>query len=175
MKPLFAASLCAMGLCTSVSCALAAQPAETAYTVRATDLKAKPFSDAATLSTLPERSRVEVLGRQASWMQIRTEGASGWVKMLSLRFSSEGAPRKPGDSGLGTLFNVAATGKSGSTVTTGVRGLSEENLKTAQPNPQALEAMRQNAASKDGSVGFARAGKLEKREVNYLAAPAKGE
>lgn len=175
MKPLFAASLCAMGLCASVSCVLAAQPAETAYTVRATDLKAKPFSDAATLSTLPERSRVEVLGRQASWMQVRAEGASGWVKMLSLRFSSEGAPRKPGDSGLGTLFNVAATGKSGSTVTTGVRGLSEENLKTARPDPEALRAMQNYAASAENAASFAKAGRLEKRSKDYLPPPRKGE
>ena len=33
-------------------CGLTVQAAEFAYTVRATDLKAKPFTDAATLTTL---------------------------------------------------------------------------------------------------------------------------
>jgi uncharacterized protein YraI len=171
MKLIVAAGLLALVSCMS---ATEAQAGEAAYTVRATDLKAKPFSDAATLSTLPERSRVEVLARQASWMQVKTNGSTGWVKMLSLRLRSDGTSRKAGDTGLGALFNVAETGKSGSTVTTGVRGLSEENLKTAQPNPRALEAMRQNAASKDGSIGFARAGKLEKQGMEYLP-PAKRE
>jgi len=167
MKRLITASFCSMWL-------LAAQAAETAYTVRATDLKAKPFTDAATLSTLPERSQVEVVGRQSSWMHIRTDSASGWVKMLSLRFSSDGDSKRSGDTGLGALFNVAATGKSGSTVTTGVRGLSEENLKNAQPDPEALKALQGYTASTSTAASFAKAGKLEKKNMDYLP-PVKKE
>ncbi len=167
MKQLLIASLCSTWL-------LAAQAAETAYTVRTTDLKAKPFSDAATLSTLPERSQVEVVGRKSSWMQIRTDGASGWVKMLSLRLSSDGDSKKSGDTGLGALFNVAATGKSGSTVTTGVRGLSEENLKNAQPDLEALEILQDYTASTGTAASFAKAGKLEKKNMDYLS-PVKKE
>jgi hypothetical protein len=161
--------------CVAGLSAFATQAAETAYTVRATDVKAKPFADAATLASLPERSKVEVLGRKASWMQIKVDDASGWVKMLSLRFSDEGAPGKTGDGGLGALFNVASTGKSGSTVTTGVRGLSEENLKTAQPNPQALKTIRGYAANAENATSFARAGKLEKNNMDYLPPARKGE
>ena len=91
------------------------------------------------------------------------------------RFSDEGAPGKTGDGGLGALFNVASTGKSGSTVTTGVRGLSEENLKTAQPNPQALKTIRGYAANADNATSFARAGKLEKNNMDYLPPARKGE
>ena len=156
-------------------CALAAQAAGTAYTVRATELKAKPFADAATLASLPERSKVEVTGRQASWMQIKADGASGWVKMLSLRFSNEGAPKKSGDGGLGALFNVASTEKSGSTVTTGVRGLSEENLKAARPDLQALKIMQGYAVSEENAISFARAGKLEGQSMDYLPPARKGE
>lgn len=146
----------------------AANAGETAYTVRSTELKAKPFSDAATLSTLPQNRQVEVLARKASWMQIRSDGATGWVKMLSLRFGDAAAQRKSGDSGLGSLFNVATTGGSGSTVSTGVRGLSEEKLKNPQPNPQALKELQRYATGRSEAQGFGRSGKLATQQIDYL-------
>lgn len=152
-------------------CALAAQASEIAYTVRATELKAKPFADAATLLSLPEHGKVEIIARQASWMQVKSGGTTGWVKMLSLRLSGEA---RTGDSGLGALFNVAATGNSGSTVTTGVRGLSEEKLKNAHPNPQALKTMQDYAVNKQDAIDFARAGKLKSQHMDYLPPPGKG-
>ena len=56
----------------------------------------------------------------------------------------------------------------------GVRGLSEETLKTARPKPQALEAMKGYAASKEGASGFAKAGKLKSQHMDYLPPPGKG-
>jgi len=155
-------------------CALTAQAGEIAYTVRATELKAKPFADAATLLNLAEHGKVEIVTRQASWMQVKSDGTTGWVKMLSLRMGNADAPKKSSDNGLGTLFNVAATGNSGSTVTTGVRGLSEENLKNARPNPQALETMKGYAVNKEEASSFAKAGKLKNQHMDYLPPPGKG-
>jgi len=40
----------------------------------------QPFSDADTLSSLPEKSKVEVLERKSGWMQIKAGGTKGWVK-----------------------------------------------------------------------------------------------
>lgn len=137
--------------------------------VRATDLKAKPFSDSATLASLAENRKVEMLVRQSSWTQIKTQGATGWVKMLSLRLDDPAAPKKSGDSGLGTLFTVAATGSSGSTTTTGVKGVTEENLKNAQPNPQALKTVQTYAVNKTDAQNFATAGKLTPQKLDYLA------
>lgn len=48
-----------------------AQAADTAFMARETELKAKPFADAPTLATLAEQTKVEILTRQASWMQIK--------------------------------------------------------------------------------------------------------
>ena len=138
-----------------------------AYTLRATELKAKPYGDAQTLATLPARSRVEVLTRQSSWTQVKTGTSSGWVKMLSLQLETN-AQNKRGDNGLGALFNVASTGKGGSTVTTGVRGLSEEQLKNAQPNPQALQAAKRYAVSREVAQRYAAEGKLKAQSVAYL-------
>ena len=78
------------------------------------------------------------------------------MNLLSLKFSNADK-KKSGDSGLRALFNVASGGGGGGAVTTGVRGLSEENLKDAHPNPQALEQMQGYAASKEGAQKFAKA------------------
>ena len=157
---------CAFGF---VASALAA---EDAYTIRATELKIKPYSDAQTLATLPARSKVAVLQRRASWTQIKSGETTGWVKMLSLQLA-RGAAQHRSDSGLRSLFNVARTGGSGATVTTGVRGLSEEQLTHAQPNPEALDALERYASDRRAAERFAAQGKLQAQRVDYLAGEKK--
>lgn len=160
MRRLFA--FCVLFGFASAVCA-----AEFARTIRATELKAEPYSDARTLESLPQHSRVEVLQRRSGWTQVKTATAGGWVKMLSLQLEA-GTQDRRGDSGLGALFNVAASGKSGSTVTTGVRGLSEEQLTNAQPDPKALQAAKRYAVSKQEAERYAAEGKLEAQSVDYV-------
>lgn len=150
-----------------------AQAGESATTVRVTEIKAKPFADAETVDTLEKGSKVEVLARKASWMQVKADDSNGWVKMLSLRFSNADK-NKSGDSGLGALFNVASKGGSGGTVTTGVRGLSEENLKNAKANPKALEAVQGYASDKPEAQQFAKSGGLREQDVDYVDEAGKG-
>lgn len=163
LQLIFAASL-------ALACGLA-QAGDTAYTVRPTALKAKPYSDSDTLDNLAQQVRVEIIARRGSWSKITANGKTGWVKMLSLRLGE--ASKKTGDTGFKTLFNVASTGGSGSTMTTGVRGLSEEKLHTPQPNPQAFEELHTLAVDKAEAQQFARAGKLAAGQMDYLPAPAK--
>jgi hypothetical protein len=137
-----------------------------AYTIRATELKAKPYSDSQTVTSLPPRSQVEVLARQSGWTQVKSISFTGWVKMLNLQLESN--VRKRGDNGLSALFNVASTGRSSSTVTTGIRGLSEEQLKNTKPNPQALQAAKRFAVSRDEAKSYAAEGKLNAQSVDYL-------
>lgn len=157
---------CALGF---VGSALAA---EDAYTIRATELKIKPYSDAQTLTTLPARSRVAVLQRRASWTQVKSGETTGWVKMLSLQLA-RGATDRRADNGLRSLFNVARSGGSGATVTTGVRGLSEEQLKNAQPDPEALQELERYAANRRDAQRFAAEGKLQGQRVDYLVGDEK--
>ncbi len=157
----------AVCLCVASAQALAG---DTAYTVRTTELKEKPYADADTLDTLDENVKVEVITRRGSWNKIKVNDTVGWVKMLSLRFS---VLQRRGDSGLGSLFNVARTGSSGSMTTTGVRGLSEEKLHNPQPNPEALKQLGELAVSKAEAQKFAKSGKLSPAKMDYLPAPAK--
>ena len=137
--------------------------AEPATVIRATDLKQQPASDAATIAALAENSAVEALERRSGWTRVKAQAGEGWVRMLSLRFDAA----KPGASGVGQLFNVARTGSSGTQVTTGVRGLDEQQLATARPNPAELAKLQQFAADRAAAASFAAEGKLEAKAVDY--------
>ena len=148
----------------------AAYAAETGYTLRATEVKDKPFLDAETVVTLPEKAVVEIVTRQGAWMQIKTkEVKSGWVRMLSVRLGSP--DQKPQTSG--NLLSAIGIGNrprttSTSTVTTGVRGFSEEDLAKATPNPAEVEKMKGFAATPAEAGDFAKAGKLAAQELAYF-------
>jgi hypothetical protein len=145
------------------------QAAETGYTLRATELKAKPFLDADTLATLAEKTTVEILTRQGAWMQVKTaEAKQGWIRMLSVRLGNpEQKPRG------GNLLSALGVGNrprpvTTSTVTTGVRGFSEEDLANAQPNGAELEKMKSYAATAADAGKLADGGKLETRPLAYF-------
>ncbi|HUQ24170.1 MAG TPA: SH3 domain-containing protein [Burkholderiales bacterium] len=141
--------------------------AEPATLVRAADLKAQPASDAATVSELAASAAVDAGERSGGWVRVKTQaGAEGWVKMLALRYGGPGAAKR-GDSGIGQAVNVARSGSSGTQVTTGVRGLDENDLKTARPNPAELKKLQGYAESKQASSGFAENGKLKVQRVEY--------
>ena len=52
--------------------------AEPATVIRATDLKAEPASDAASVAQLAENSRVDALERRGGWTRIKAGAAQGW-------------------------------------------------------------------------------------------------
>lgn len=152
-------------------CALLAMPAhaeQPAYTVRSTDVKQQPFSDAPIVTALGEKAKVNILSRQGGWVKISCSQGSGWVRMLSLRYTSTAGKR--GDSGMQSLFNVGRSGSSGVTVATGVRGLSEEDLKNAQPNPRELDKLRHYAVNRPDAAAFASEGALKPQALDYLPA-----
>lgn len=156
---------CAAGIASGV------RAAEIAYTVRPTEMKQEPLTDATTLASLSEKSPVEILQRQGGWARVKSTSASGWVRLLSLRFNPASGEGQKGDSGIKSLFNVVTTGSSGTVVATGVRGLSEEELKNARPNPQELKKMRSYAASKSEAQEFSRKAKLAPQTVDFVPAP----
>jgi len=141
--------------------------AEPATLIRTTELKQSPASDAATVATLAETTKVDALERKGGWTRVRAEGgAEGWVRMLALRYAGAGEARQ-GDAGISQILNVARTGTSGAQVTTGVRGLDAEQLANAKPNAAELKKMERYAASRDGAEGFAAKGKLSAQQVDY--------
>lgn len=154
--------------------------AESALTVRATELQAQSQSDAATLATLSQNTKVDVLRRSGAWSEIKTAaGLTGWVRMLALKFDADGgsqtaAPAKSSANPLGALNSLLSTGRTSNTatVTTGVRGLSEEDLQNAQANPDELQKAQKFAADKGAAQAFAQRTKLTPSKLEYLPEPA---
>lgn len=142
---------------------------EEAFAVRATDVKEQPFSDAKTLAKLSENAKIEVLARKGSWMQVKATGVNGWVKMLSLRFENRGPVSTNDNSGLKSVYNLATTGSSGSTVTTATRSLDEKKFTKTNANPQALANMRGFAVSKADAQKFAKIEKLNEQTLAYVS------
>ncbi len=142
--------------------------AEPATVIRETELKKQPATDAATLATLPENTAVDASERQGGWTRVKAQSGEGWVRMLVLRYGTPGAA-KQGDTGISQLFNVARTGSSGTQVTTGVRGLDANQIKTAQPNAGELQKLEGFSSTPASAAGFAKTGKLQSQSVEYPA------
>ena len=164
MKKIFTLSL-VLGFAFFSSLAIAK---EEAFAVRATDIKEQPFSDAKTLSRLLENSKIEVLARKGSWMQVNATGVNGWVKMLSLRFEGHAPAPVNDNSGLKSVYNLATTGSSGSTVTTATRSLDEKKFTKTNANAQALASMRTFTVSKVDAQKFAKLEKLNEQSLAYV-------
>ena len=149
-----------------------------AQTLIDTALKQQPFADAQTVATLPASTAVEVIKRQGGWIQVKPAGgAEGWLKMSSIKLGT-GKTDAKGDSGLNSLLNVASSGRSGNTgvtVATGVRGLTPEDLKNAKPAPEAVKELDRLPAGKKEGESFASSGKLQSKNIDYLAAGKTGE
>jgi len=153
----------------------AAYAAESGYTLKPIELKDKPFLDAATVVTLPEKTQVEIVTREGAWMQVRTrDKQQGWVRMLSVRL---GNPDQKPQSG-GNLLSAIGIGSrprptTTATVTTGVRGFSEEDLAKAAPNPAEVEKMKAFTATAADAQQLAAQGKLESHQIAYFGADGK--
>jgi uncharacterized protein YgiM (DUF1202 family) len=143
-----------------------------ATVVRDTELKDKPYADAKTLKRLPARTAVTIVDRQGGWLRVQAGGQQGWVRLLHVSSQSAGGSKSGADE-LKSAANVA-TGRAGAgniVSTTGIRGLNEEQLSKAQPNPAELQRLESYGASKEQAAAYARSHKLDRRQVAYVAEP----
>ena len=130
-------------------------------------MKAKPFLDAQAIGKLKEKTPVTVLRRQGGWTEIKAGNVQGWVRLLSVRLGNPD-PAKNETSFLAALGVGRQRSSSGPTVTTGVRGFSEEDLKAAKPDPAELKKVDGFAVNAADAAGFAAEGKLTAQNVPYV-------
>ena len=134
--------------------------------LKADKLVAEPFADAKQVGSLAKGDAVTILKKSGGWYQVKGKGPQGWVRMLSVRRGEAGKSSN-------AAKDVAAisTGRTGTgqiVSTTGVRGLSEEELKAAKYNEKELVKAESFVVSKAEAGKFAQKGKLVARAVNYL-------
>lgn len=164
-----------LGLVLGGESIAAAPPAavESGRVVIAESLMAQPFRDAKPLAQLPVGTPVQILQRQGGWYQVKSGTASGWLRMLSVRRAE--APKaslaRDASSLLGLASGRAGTGTV--VATTGIRGLDEEQLKSAAFSESGLAESDAFVVSEADAKAFAARGKLVPRTLDYLPEPAR--
>lgn len=129
-------------------------------------LRAEPFADAKTIGTLNKNDTVDILVKKGAWLQVKSKKNTGWVRLLSVK---RGGASSSGNA-LGGVVDVASgragTGKVVST--TGIRGLSAEELKTAKFNEAEMKKLDSYTLNPNDGQQFAAAGGLTSTAFAYL-------
>lgn len=145
---------------------LLALASETGTALKADSLRAEPFADAKSTGTLNKGDSVEIVSKKGAWLQIKSKTSTGWVRLLSVKRGSTS-----GGNALGGAIDVASgragTGKVVST--TGIRGLSAEELKAAKFNEEEMKKMESYTQSASEGEKFATAGGLTKTNLAYFS------
>lgn len=153
---------------------------EAAVTRRATELRATPSDQGASVASLAAQSAVTRTNeRSGPWVQVRTAaGATGWVHLFDLG-PAGGATASAGGGnvvsgalrGMSTLFGGGSPQATTST-TAGIRGLGAEDLAQAQPNAEAVRRMEALRTSDADTRSFANRSAWRPVAVEPLPEPA---
>lgn len=142
--------------------------------LKESELKQKPFIDAPTVTKLAAQSPVTIHERSGGWFRVAAAKQEGWVRMLNVKVT-EGAQSLGSGTDL-TQAAALATGRAGSgnvISTSGLRGLSEEELQSAQPDYAQFDKLNSFGVDKGTASSYAKSNGLGSRSVQYLPAPAK--
>jgi hypothetical protein len=163
------AALCAFVLLVGVAAA------ETGYATRDLELRAEPKSDSAAVGSLAKGGRYELIRQHQAWSEVNAGGKKGWVLSLFLMAGDPPQERSVGRT-LSDLVSLGTerAGKGQMTSTIGVRGLDEDELKSARPNAEELRKLESYAVPPEAGEALARQGQLGRRSLAYPEAPSSG-
>ena len=131
--------------------------------LKADVLRAEPYADAKTAGNLNKNDVVDILAKKGAWLQIKTKSASGWVRILSVKRGGASASKS-------SIADIASgrTGTGKVVSTTGIRGLSAQELKAAKFNEDEIKKMESHAVSANDAHQFAIVGGLSSTQLAYL-------
>ena len=142
---------------------------ETGTALKADAIKKEPFGDAQTVGTLAAGDKVNIFKKEGGWLNVKSNKGNGWVRMLSIRKGDAKKGKGMIDSFKGLASGRAGTGKV--VATTGIRGLNEEELKSANFNAGELNLAESYMTTQAEAQRFANQGKLQPQSINYLPVP----
>lgn len=152
-----------MALLAALACS-SAHSAETGIAIKSDQLRADSFSDAKVIGSVNKNDSVEILNKKGAWLQIKATGKTGWVRLLTVKRNSASSSNVTGVVGV-------ATGRSGTgkvVSTTGIRGLSAEDLKTAQFNEAETKKLESFTVNANEAKQFATSGGLSNHAYPYF-------
>ena len=136
---------------------------ETGTALKLDSLRAEPFADAKIVGSLSKNDSVEILTKKGAWLQVKSKKSTGWVRLLSVK--------RGGTSFSGSSISDIASGRTGTgkvVSTTGIRGLSAEELKAAKFNEDEMKKMESQTLTPSDGQSFASAGGLNATKMTYL-------
>ncbi|QBG34985.1 hypothetical protein [Litorilituus sediminis] len=142
-----------------------------ASVVTNTQLLKQPKYQSDVIAEVNKNQQLKVAQRQRAWYfislpentnQSEQLTTSGWISMLAVRFLS--MPKREGDLGIGALYQSASKDTL-PTVSTGVRGFDEQELKKAKADFSQLALLKQYQASRKATLSFAKQGQLSKHNT----------
>lgn len=153
--------------------------------VRSSFVYNEPSIASGSVGELVAGSRVSIFSRRGGWKEVFSEEQAlvGWIRGYQVRegnFAAATSAESDSDSrgflaGLASFSRKASgffSGKSDrtseGTATIGVRGLSEDQIKSAQPDFDEFEKMQTFVSDKQRLASFASKGKLSQHEVTHL-------
>jgi Bacterial SH3 domain len=126
-------------------------------------MRAEPFADAKSIGSLAKNDSVDILSKKGAWLQVKTKKTTGWVRLLSVK--------RGGATSSGSSIGDVASGRAGTgkvVSTTGIRGLSAEELKAAKFNEDEIKKMESHTVTASDAQNFANAGGLSATKMAYL-------
>lgn len=153
--------------------------------VRLAAVHAEASSASPRIGQISAGTRVSIFGRQGGWKEVFSEQKSlvGWVRSYQVREGSltqQSQIKSEEDSrgflsGLASFsrkasrfFSSGTSNTSSGTATIGVRGLSEEQIKSAKPDLEEFAKMKQFVSNDERMEKFKLEGRLQAREVEHV-------
>jgi len=126
-------------------------------------------SDKATGPKVAANTKGALIERKGFWVKIKATNSEGWLKLSSVSVDQS----ESGSGGISALAGLASGRLGGGNVVSasGTRGLSDEELKGAQPNTVALAAVKKSAVSDQEALRFANSAGLRPRQVALIPPP----
>ncbi len=153
-----------------------AEAAEKGLIIRAGDLLAQPFIDATNTGKLTPSQPVTIVERRGAWVSVQANGKTGWVRLLNVRLEPANAAAvlpgvatpKAKTSNVSGLTSMLRTNSSSRTVTTGVKGMDEADIRGSTPDYVQLSQLDTLGIDADNARANAGKNKLLERKVDYL-------
>lgn len=166
MKKLIIISTLSISVLVSPYIALAA---DMGIALKTDSLRVEPFADAKAAGNINRGDALEILTKQGAWLKVKNKKGTGWVRILSVKRGGATSTSSSASDVLNMASGRAGTGNV--VATTGVRGLSSEDLKSAKFNEPEVKLMESQTQTSAQAREFAASGGLKSTSINYLPAP----
>ncbi len=154
-----------IGLAISAFSPILVLSGEAGTALKTDAIRAEPFADAKTVGNFYKGESVDILNKKGAWLQVKTKKSTGWVRILSVKRGSASGS----NSAKGVLDVASGRAGTGQVVsTTGIRGLSAEELKAAKFNEEEMKKMESHTLTPNDGQQFANAGGLSAIKMAYL-------